>query len=220
MTMNKKKIAVVALLLCVCALVSMGSLAWFTDSDQVTNTLKFATDKDGNVDFSVDVYEFEDGVKTDAGRTYEKLLPGQLVEKTPVIANDGQYNEWIRVKVTLSDTDVWVALLGTSDPAKASGLIFKGFNDKDWEFDSKNFDVKDGAKTVTFYAYSKAPFAPGQTSALFTGVQIPTTLTNDTAKAMSGAFTIDVHADAIQSDEITAKTAVDAFALFDAQESN
>ena len=57
--MTKKRVFAVALAVCLIAILSLGSLAWFTDSDQVDNEFLIAGSQDGDKDkvFSVDVWE-------------------------------------------------------------------------------------------------------------------------------------------------------------------
>ena len=58
---TKKKVFVVALAICLVAIISMGSLAWFTASDSVDNTFKIAdSNDDANDVFSIDLYEKKD----------------------------------------------------------------------------------------------------------------------------------------------------------------
>jgi len=61
MKMNKKKTLVVSLAVAMIAILSLGTLAWFNDSDTATNKFYVATSDEENVKpddiFSVDVYE-------------------------------------------------------------------------------------------------------------------------------------------------------------------
>ena len=50
MKMTKKKVFVTALAICLVAILSMGSLAWFNASDTITNKFKIA-DSDGRLVF-------------------------------------------------------------------------------------------------------------------------------------------------------------------------
>ena len=57
MKLSKKKVVALALAVCLIAVLSMGSLAWFTDDDSVTNDFFIAGSEDQDPDkvFSVDV---------------------------------------------------------------------------------------------------------------------------------------------------------------------
>ena len=50
MKLNKKKVIALALVVCLIATLSMGSLAWFTDSDSVTNDFQIAGSENQNPD--------------------------------------------------------------------------------------------------------------------------------------------------------------------------
>ena len=62
MKLSKTKVVALALAVCLIAILSMGSLAWFTDDDSVTNDFLIAGSEDQNPDdvFSVDVWEDKD----------------------------------------------------------------------------------------------------------------------------------------------------------------
>ena len=57
MKLNKKKVLVLALAVCLIATLSIGTLAWFSAEDEIKNDFLFATDDEGKPDFSVDVTE-------------------------------------------------------------------------------------------------------------------------------------------------------------------
>lgn len=104
----KKKI--VALSLCVAMLaiaVIGGTLAYFTDKDQVNNTFTI-----GNID--IDLYEYtgeeEEGqngekvpVKNQTGKDYTKVMPGDTLVKKPVIENTGSNTAYVRVAVVMNN---------------------------------------------------------------------------------------------------------------------
>ena len=60
MKMSKKKVFVTALALCLVAILSLGTLAWFNAADEITNRFMVADSDNDNVpDFSVEVWENE-----------------------------------------------------------------------------------------------------------------------------------------------------------------
>ena len=59
MKLSKKKVLVVALVVCLIAILSMGTLAWFNYTDDITNKFMVATDSEGTPDFSLDIWETE-----------------------------------------------------------------------------------------------------------------------------------------------------------------
>ena len=59
MKMTKKKVFLAALAVCLVAIISMSTLAWFSDSDQVNNEFLIADSDDNTADdiFNIDVWE-------------------------------------------------------------------------------------------------------------------------------------------------------------------
>lgn len=131
---NKKKVFVTALCVCLIAILSFGTLAWFTSEDSVTNTFKFASSDGQKTDFSVDVYEKgkvytedENGdITTDEvivdkdddgdtiGLIYDNVLPGDVLPKTVSVANTSSigasisgtdYSQFIRVHIAINDPE-------------------------------------------------------------------------------------------------------------------
>ena len=134
MKMNKKKLAVVSLVLCIAAIISMSSLAWFTAEDTVDNTLKFVTD------FAMDLYETngQGGIIRDAsdptktiGQVYENLRPGSTIYKDPTVVNKSSSDDqWIRMTVTLDHYDVWDDVVPSGADLSA---VFTGHTASAWE---------------------------------------------------------------------------------------
>ena len=126
--MNKKKALSLSLVVIMLAILSLSSLAWFSDSDEVTNKFHIATSDDpADPDdiFSVDVWEKVDidgdgkvddvkpGEDADGGSAeFRNILPGSKLTKEPVVENTGAYAQFIRVTVTLSDAEAWLEILG------------------------------------------------------------------------------------------------------------
>ncbi len=117
MKITKKKVFVAALAVCLVAILSFATLAWFTAEDDVTNKFNFATSGDtGATDFGIDVYEVDkDGnslvgesipfVKV-AGHESEPILwePGCTYEMTPVyVHNEG--NLALKYKIDINGID-------------------------------------------------------------------------------------------------------------------
>ena len=83
MKLTKKKVFVSALAICLIAIISMGTLAWFSAQDEVTNKFMIADSDDDTPDeiFSVDVWEnTPDGDKDQDGYEYTDILPGDTAE--------------------------------------------------------------------------------------------------------------------------------------------
>lgn len=102
--MTKKK---VISLVCVFALVLTaigGTLAYLTDKDQAENVFSV-----GSVDISLtETNKINDAVVTagtDGKYSFGNVIPGDTITKTPVIKNEGSETAYVRVFVTLSNTN-------------------------------------------------------------------------------------------------------------------
>lgn len=223
MRFNKKKVAVVSLAICLIAILSMGTLAWFSAQDSVVNKFYVADSDDDTADeiFSVDVYEYTENspsVKVPAGDTYRNVLPGAILKKEPHVANTGYYDQYIRVIVTISDAAVWQAAFGanfTDDKLLAS---FDGFEMAKWTNISTEV-VGDNIRIVMYYNgildgtdTENDGAAEVSDITVFKNVVIPTELEMDDAAAFGAdGFSITVKAQAVQTENVGAN-AVEAFA--------
>lgn len=222
--MNKKKALSLSLVVIMLAILSLSSLAWFSDSDEVTNKFHIATSDDpADPDdiFSVDVWEKVDldgdgkvddvkpGEDADGGSAeFRNILPGSKLTKEPVVENTGAYAQFIRVTVTLSDAEAWLEILGEGYKLDT---IFLGHDETVWTRDEI---VKDGDNLVYVY-YLNEELAPATSETLFTHVVIPTSLTQAQMAKLDGGFELKVKADAIQTENLgdgvdTAKEAFEA----------
>lgn len=225
MKFNKKKVFVAALAICLVAILSMGTLAWFQASQSIENIFKVSTTDDNQTpDFSIILYEnvvdAETGKKIDTnndnvidaldttttGNTYTSIAPGDELDKNPTVQNTGDYDQYIRVTVTLNDADKWVPLLAKYNLTIDDVIL--GYNDADWRSEIVDADYTDG--TVVNQYYLEGKLEADKTATLFTGVKIPGELTNDEVKSFAGEFNMVIVADAIQADN-TGDNAFDAF---------
>ncbi len=118
MKLTKKKVLVTSLAVSLIAILSLGSLAWFSDSDEVTNNFHVAGGDDADKIFSVDVMEMVDGdydddydyigedktigVGTEGDSwNYDNITPNDVLLKRVSTLNAGSYYQWIRMKVTV-----------------------------------------------------------------------------------------------------------------------
>ena len=102
----KKKVFLVAVAVCLVAIISAGTLAWFSDSDSVKSTFYVASSNEEADDI------FSVGLQGKENATYVDLLPGQVVENLIEVENTGRYAQWVRVKITFSDAKAWKEVLG------------------------------------------------------------------------------------------------------------
>ncbi|MBQ8338252.1 MAG: hypothetical protein IJY33_03830 [Oscillospiraceae bacterium] len=207
MKITKKKVLVVAIAVCLVAILSFGTLAWFTATDEAENIFMVSTDSEQKPDFKLDLFEHEadeNGKVSDTEvetNTYDNVAPGDEFFKDPTVRNDGQYDMWVRISVTLDDYSAWEAVLGDDYDFSA---ILNGVS-ADWTLDNTTV----GTDTLVFYKNTE--LASGDDSTLFTGISIPGeefTVANIPTK-----FNLKLVADAIQSDN-TGTSAQAAFANY------
>ena len=92
--MKKKKIISVIAAVAVVASLAVGSLAWFTSKDNVTNKFStISTEEPNNPDSGIKIHEDFD--KETAGN----VLPGTNVKKLVQIKSTAKYDQLIRVKI-------------------------------------------------------------------------------------------------------------------------
>lgn len=217
MKMTKKKVFVAALAICLVAIISVGSLAWFSAQDSVENKFYVADSDDDTADeiFSVDVYEYtEDSptVKVPAGETYNDITPGDVLKKEPHVANTGHYDQYIRVVVTISDAAVWQNMLGASFNDATLLACFDGFDQTKWNnISTEVLTASDEIRIVMYYngildgSDTANDATSGTTSdiTVFNNVKIPTAMEQDDAAAFgTDGFSIIVKAQAVQTENV------------------
>ncbi len=192
----KKKVFLVAVAVCLVAIISAGTLAWFSDSDSVKSTFYVASSNEEADDI------FSVGLQGKENATYVDLLPGQVVENLIEVENTGRYAQWVRVKITFSDAKAWKEVLG--DTALTSMLdVGAGWTAGGTLSDETN-------DTVTYVYYLNSTLAKDEKAVAFQNVTIPTALTQKQAAAI-GDFTVDVVAEAVQFDNLGKTSAKEAF---------
>lgn len=219
MKLNKKKVFVAALAVCLVAIISMGTLAWFSDSDFVKNDFMITDSTVTNPDevFSVDIYETkvdENGnavtdangnpETTDAGNTYKNIAPGDVLTKDPTVKNTGNYDQWVRVKVTLSNAENWLALFRKYN--LTFNDVFTNIDSDAW-VGVEDYTITGGAMTFTYYLKDK--LAPDTEVTLFEAVKIPGVFDQTDMNAIK-EFSLSFVAEAVQV-ENTKDNAYDAF---------
>lgn len=222
MKLNKKKVVVSALAVSLVAILSFGTIAWFSAEDTIENKFHFAdSDDDGNTDFSVDVVESND-LEAD-GLVFEEILPGDTYDKDPTIKNTStsdRYSQYIRATLTLKDPT------GTLKKAfdegrigggkmimtnRAVGLLDEMFqkvdcsNNGDWTLagsEGTGYGYDEEAKEFYWVFYYKETLGKDQEVKLFEKVTIPTGLTVADANAMQSTFDVTVKAEAVQAESL------------------
>lgn len=208
----KRKTLIAAVAICLAAILTLGTLAFFSDDDAITNKF-MVTDSEEITDpddlFSVVVTETDkDGNPTDKGLVYDDIKPGDELKKDPTITNTGKYDQWMRVKVTVSNAKNWMDACEKHNITDLT-TIFGGFVAADWtRIDEPVYDAENDTLTYTFYY--NAVLAPEASATLFKTVTIPSAFTVEDMVALK-SFELSVLAEAIQA-EHTGANAVEAFA--------
>ena len=205
--MTKKRIFVAALAVCLVAIISMGTLAWFSDSDSVENKFMIADSDDDTADdiFSIDVWEdTPDGIADQDGYTYEDILPGDSLKKVVFVKNTGAYDQYVRVIVTISDAKAWLAAIpaGTT-PEAAATSIFKGLDLSMWDHIYNNLSENPNATELVYVLYYKDVLKAGDAAInVFNSIEIPESMTREQAAAFDNEFSITVKAQAVQTENV------------------
>lgn len=211
--MNKKKLLSVALVVIMIAILSFGTLAWFNDADSVENKFYVATSEDKDPDdiFSVDVWEdtpdTEDGEKDQNGHEYKDILPGSDLEKEVFVENTGYYAQYIRMNVTITNADAWIAALGNGYDL---GKLFYGHDETKWSrFEPGVYTPGENGGTYTMTFYLNEALETGETACLFEGIVIPTHLTQEDMVFVGGTFSLTAVAEAVQTENLGIDTTDD-----------
>lgn len=199
--MTKRKISIAALAVCLIAILSFGTLAWFTAEDTVTNKF-YVGDSTTNPDdvFGIDVWEKVDGEEIgkdaadDKGATYETILPGEKLSKEPYLTNTGVHPQFVRAIVTVSDA---YQLREAMEGAWGDADKFLAGTHENWTLTDILFTDDDELVYVFYYNYAIAGGAT--TGKLFEEVVIPTGLTLEQAQTIED-FSISILGQVIQSE--------------------
>ena len=169
--MNKKKILVLAVSVCLVAILAIGgTLAYFTDTDAKTNTFTV-----GNVDITLTEPNWEGTGSQDAPEVY----PGEPLAKDPTVENTGSNPCFVRIKVT-----------GLDCLAPASNITYRT------DYMTGKLGDNWVLHTDGYFYYNKVLGVKETTDALFDQIVIPTDLTNGNADT---EFNVVVTAEAVQA---------------------
>ncbi len=202
--MTKRKIFLAALAICIVAILSMGTLAYFSYNDSVKNEFMIATsdDDEANEVFSVDVWEEQEEGSTDkeqSGYDYDDVVPGDNLPKIVHVENTGYYEQYVRVTVTVSDASAWKAMLGDN---VALEDIVDGFDTTKVLYVNAT-EVND---TLVYELYYRDILEMGKDFIVFKSVKIPSSMDAEEAAAFNDgtdpSFYIDIVAKAIQTKNV------------------
>ena len=178
----KKRVALIAAIVCCIAMVAAGSLAYFNAQETAKNVITTGALKMALHDETTDGKPFpEDGISG--------VVPATTVDKKVYVENVGNVDMYVRI-----------ALDKVITPAKGTQAELD-FSNITLDIDSSKWTEKDG-----YYYYNRA-LKPGEkTEPLFTKVSFGAELGND---YMDAKVVIDVDAQAVQSKNNT-DSALDA----------
>lgn len=155
--MNKKKILALCLIVCLLATAVVGgTLAYFTDSDEATNTFTV-----GNVDIDLTEPNWDATGKAEA----EDVYPGEALAKDPTVTNIGKNPCFVRVKVT--NLDQFAADFGGAMITYRTDYV-DGALGENWVL-----------HTDGYFYYTKVLESGVTTDALFDQIVIPFAVTNN-----------------------------------------
>lgn len=176
----KRKLLILFSVIAVLALMSAGTLAYFTTSDKATNVITA-----GNL--KLEVHETtKDGTEFPSEGVV--VMPGDTVSKIVTVENTGAHPMYVRVRLSRSVND---------DALTADNCISMNINTKYWTYN----DADD------YYYYKKQLLAGETTKALFTKVEISGEAVDNAY--MGKQFNVNVAAYGVQS-ENNGKTVMDA----------
>ena len=235
MKLSKKKLFAVSVVAIMIAILSMSSLAWFSDGDEITNNFGVAGGDDPDKIFSIDVFEKVDsdgdgapdaivGEEGNANNefTYGNILPGDWLYKQPNTKNTGSYEQWICMKVTFDNANDLVNTFIYKYNIHPLDMLYA---DKDsnlkltadtanWEWAEDETAVDGVNDTITYVFYYKHKLQKDASAVMFSWVNIPYQLRQqDMALVEDGVLKMTITGEAIQVKNINATSAKDAFAI-------
>lgn len=168
--MKKKIIALCLVIALAATAVIGGTLAYFTDEDDATNTFTV-----GNVDITLTEPNWNSSGSADAPEVY----PGEALAKDPTVTNDGANPCFVRIKVT-----------GLDCLGNAGNITYRT------DYVDNNLGDNWVKHTDGYFYYNKVLAVNETTDALFDQIVIPTALTNGNAE---DEFNVVVSAEAVQA---------------------
>lgn len=201
----KKKILAISLTVSLIAIAALGAtLAYFTDTKEVTNTFTM-----GNVKIKLEEIVGYNGETPIYGAPNDKsevdfgtVLPGSEKIKAPFVKNIGANSAYIALSVKVDKRAVFDEILPNVDLTTLFGGSNVDTGADMWKYEKTVRPA--GEDTIEYlFTYNSVVASGAETSKLFTSVKIPETLTSNQAAKLDGKFNIAIKAMAIQSDNLT-----------------
>ncbi|MGM9546895.1 MAG: SipW-dependent-type signal peptide-containing protein [Oscillospiraceae bacterium] len=201
-----------ALLLSLCAVLLvvasvMGTMAYLTSSDTVTNTFTV-----GKVEIKLDETDVTNPTGPRVQANSYKLLPGLTYTKDPTVTvKAGSEPSYVKMTVTFTKAKELDAIFAPSGADMTS--IFNGYDSTNWIDKGNTEDTDTNTRTYEFWYKETvdARTANVVLDALFDSITVPGSITKEQLKTIDG-MTITVNAYAIQADGFTG--AADAWSHF------
>lgn len=181
--MSKRKVVTLVCSLALIGAMGVGAtLAYFTDSAEVGNVIAMS-----HVDIKLaETIDGETEALTEEGLSFEKVLPGQTVEKDPTVyVQDGSADCYVRMAVEVSAEE------GSTITAEDLDKLETALNAYILEDEYWYYNAEDE------YYYYALRLSEGGSALLFDKVTIPGAWKNNTADQK---FSIVISAEAIQAD--------------------
>ena len=202
----KKSIALVMMAVLLVAASVMGTLAYLTSTDSVTNTFTV-----GKVKITLDEAKvMEDGKPVEGAARVKansyKLLPGHTYTKDPMVTVlKGSEPSYIKMTVTFSMAKELDAIFAPTGADLTS--IFNGYDAANWIAKGNTKDANANTRTYEFWYKEPvgAPTADVALDALFDFITVPGDITQEQLETIED-MTITVNAYAIQADGSTDAT--------------
>lgn len=172
--MNKKKVLAIAVAVCLIAILSFSTLAWFTDTDQATNTFTVGSIKvvqhekqpvvDENGDPTGELEDFEqDQVMLPVVDPQNPEEDPNYIYKMVSVENTGKNSAYVRTSIAV--------------PTALLDYLHLDTNEVKWHYEFTSSVTVDGmAYTVFSYYYEEAVEKDGQTELLLEGVYLDSTV--------------------------------------------
>jgi predicted ribosomally synthesized peptide with SipW-like signal peptide len=216
--MSKKKLLSLSLVVIMIAILSFSSLAWFTDNDSAENDFNIggAGTGDSTDIFDIEVKENIDGEDQPVDNAeFDDILPGDNYTKEAFITNNGAYEQYVRVTMTITD---WTLINGgiTGSNGVVTIKMDKDFK-QNWQIVGQVGVKEDGTLTVnsdgaydpetdslTVVMYLKHKLQADETVYIMDSVSVSTKATQEDFKAegFADGFQIKIHAEAAQTENI------------------
>lgn len=201
-----------ALLLSLCAVLLvvasvMGTMAYLTSSDTVTNTFTV-----GKVEIKLDETDVTNPTGPRVQANSYRLLPGLTYTKDPTVTvKTGSEPSYVKMTVTFSNARELDAIFKPNGADMTS--IFNGYDSANWIDKGNTEDTDANTRTYVFWykGIVDARTADVVLDALFDSITVPGTITKEQLATIDG-MTITVNAYAIQADGF--KDAADAWSHF------